>query len=94
MADLGYSNTNIDFNLNDLVGNIAIGLIVSGAVLIIITGCGFLGAFKKIKCLLMIYALVVFILLCAQIATMALFYWKPDTVSFVHYTPQTKFLGK
>ena len=81
LSSAGYGNVNLDFSIKDFAGSLPLALIISGLVLLIITLCGVVGAFKKVKCLLLIYAMISFILLAAQVLTMGMFYWKPEVVS-------------
>lgn len=80
LSDAGFEDVTLDFKLSDLAGNLTLALIIGGLILIILTLFGFLGAFKKIKCILFIYASVLFVLLAAQVITMGIFYWKPDMI--------------
>ena len=83
LADAGYENVTLDFKLSDLAGNLTLVLIIGGFILLILTLFGLIGAIKKIKCILLIYALVLFVLLAAQVIAMGIFYWKPEMVRFL-----------
>ena len=83
LTSANFSNTTLDFKLSDLAGSLSLVLILGGFILLILTLFGFLGAFKKIECILLIYAMVLFVLLTAQVIGMGIFYWKPDMVRFL-----------
>ena len=83
LTQANFSNTTLDFKLQDLAGSLTLILIIGGFILLILTLFGILGAFKKIKCILLIYAMVVFVLLTAQVIGMGILYWKPDMVRFL-----------
>ena len=83
LTSANFSNTTLDFKLSDLAGSLSLVLILGGFILLILTLFGFLGAIKKIKCILLIYAMVLFVLLTAQVIAMGIFYWKPDMVRFL-----------
>ena len=80
LTSANFSNTTLDFKLSDLAGSLSLVLILGGFILLILTLFGFLGAFKKIECILLIYAMVLFVLLTAQVIGMGIFYWKPDMI--------------
>ena len=83
LTSANFSNSTLDFKLSDLAGSLSLVLILGGFILLILTLFGFLGAFKKIECILLIYAMVLFVLLTAQVIGMGIFYWKPDMVRFL-----------
>jgi hypothetical protein len=83
LTNADFSNTTLDIKLSDLAGSLSLVLIIGGFILLILTLFGFIGAFKKIKCILFIYAMVLFVLLTAQVIGMGIFYWKPDMVRFL-----------
>lgn len=81
LTSAGYSNVKLNFNISDLLGNLTLAFILTGVLLLILTIVGFLGACKKIKCMLIIYALVVFALIAAEVITAGIFYWKPEMIT-------------
>ncbi|VDI43327.1 Hypothetical predicted protein, partial [Mytilus galloprovincialis] len=78
LSKAGYDDVTLDFSLSELAGSLPIALIVTGVILVIITVVAVIGAVKKAKCLLLIYSLVMFVIIAAQVLAMGMFYWKPE----------------
>ncbi|KAJ8316416.1 hypothetical protein KUTeg_006430 [Tegillarca granosa] len=77
----GYINVDFSsFSLSDLVGGLAIFLIVFGVILLIITFLGCCGACIKQQVLLVIYAIVVIVILAGELVFVGILYGKPELV--------------
>ena len=84
LSKAGYDDVTLDFSLSELAGSLPIALIVTGVILVIITVVAVFGAVKKAKCLLLIYSVVMFVIIAAQVLAMGMFYWKPEMVSLYY----------
>ncbi|XP_063442927.1 tetraspanin-18B-like [Mytilus trossulus] len=81
LSKAGYGDVTLDFSLSELAGSLPIALIVSGVIIVIITFVAVIGAVKKAKCLLLIYSVVMFVIIAAQVLAMGMFYWKPEMIT-------------
>ncbi|XP_071175300.1 tetraspanin-9-like [Mytilus edulis] len=81
LSKAGYDDVTLDFSLSELAGSLPIALIVTGVILVIITVVAVIGAVKKAKCLLLIYSVVMFVIIAAQVLAMGMFYWKPEMIT-------------
>jgi len=63
-----------------MLENLAIALIVGGVIVLAIGFCGCCGAIKEVKCLLLIYAVFVFLIIALQITVGVLAYFYRDDV--------------
>ncbi|XP_076110609.1 tetraspanin-18B-like [Mytilus galloprovincialis] len=81
LSKAGYGDVTLDFSLSELAGSLPIALIVTGLILVIITVVAVIGAVKKAKCLLLIYSVVMFVIIAAQVLAMGMFYWKPEMIT-------------
>lgn len=67
-----------------MLENVAYVIIGVGAVIFFIGFCGCFGAIKEVKCLLIVYSIVVFLILAAQIAAAVLgFLYKATVIAYM-----------
>lgn len=83
MNDAGYANATLDFSLSDIVGNLALAFILTGLFLLILTIFGLGGACCKVKCMLIIYVVMLSVVLAGQIVFIIIFYAKQELVSIL-----------
>lgn len=84
LSSAGFGTVTLDFKLSDLVGTLALALILSGVFLLVITIFGMGGACCQIKCMLIGYVAMVSVLLLGQIIFIIIFYAKQEVVSYLH----------
>ncbi|XP_062608703.1 tetraspanin-9-like [Saccostrea cucullata] len=63
-----------DFQLGDLSHNLSIIFIVVGAFIVVIAGLGLIGACCEVKCMLIVYAILVLIVLIIKLAAVILWF--------------------
>ncbi|XP_063439622.1 tetraspanin-9-like [Mytilus trossulus] len=81
LNDAGYGNITLDFSLSDIVGNLALAFILTGLFLLILTIFGLGGACCKVKCMLIIYVVMLSVVLAGQIVFIIIFYAKQELVT-------------
>lgn len=81
LKEAGYSNATLDFSLSDIVGNLALAFILTGLFLLILTIFGLGGACCKVKCMLIIYVVMLSTVLAGQIVFIIIFYAKQELIS-------------
>lgn len=69
-----------NFSITELFDGIGLGLIISGCVLLILSFFGCCGACCKFKTLIFIYALIITVMLVAEIIVVILLYAAPSTI--------------
>ncbi|XP_048773380.2 tetraspanin-9-like isoform X2 [Ostrea edulis] len=62
------------FDLGDLANNLSILFIVVGAFIVVVSGLGLVGACCEVRCMLVVYAILVLILLIMKIAAVVLWF--------------------